>query len=79
MPMQAAAHDRSDYYELSVRMHKKLLDKVTLVVANKIDLPEASPATLKAAFPQHPVVPRGPHAPQPPVDTTPATDSIPPA
>lgn len=28
-----------------------------VIVANKIDLPEASPATLKAAFPQHPVVP----------------------
>jgi GTP-binding protein Era len=28
-----------------------------IIVANKIDLPEASPATLKAAFPQHPVVP----------------------
>ena len=28
-----------------------------IIVANKIDLAEASPATLKAAFPQHPVVP----------------------
>jgi GTPase len=28
-----------------------------IIVANKMDLPEASPATLKAAFPQHPVVP----------------------
>jgi GTPase len=28
-----------------------------VIVANKIDLPEASPATIKAAFPQHPVVP----------------------
>ncbi len=28
-----------------------------VIVANKIDLPEASPATLKTAFPQHPVVP----------------------
>ena len=28
-----------------------------VIVANKIDLPEASPATLKSAFPQHPVVP----------------------
>ena len=28
-----------------------------VIVGNKIDLPEASPATLKAAFPQHPVVP----------------------
>ena len=28
-----------------------------IIVANKIDLPEASPATLKSAFPQHPVVP----------------------
>ncbi len=28
-----------------------------LIVANKIDLPNASPARLKAAFPQHPVVP----------------------
>ncbi len=28
-----------------------------LIVANKIDLPNASPARIKAAFPQHPVVP----------------------
>jgi GTP-binding protein Era len=28
-----------------------------LVAANKIDMEEASPATLKSAFPQHPVVP----------------------
>jgi len=28
-----------------------------IIVANKIDLAEASPATIKAAFPQHPVVP----------------------
>jgi hypothetical protein len=27
-----------------------------LIVANKIDLPEASPARIKAAFPQHPMV-----------------------
>jgi hypothetical protein len=28
-----------------------------LIVANKIDLPAASPARIKSAFPQHPVVP----------------------
>lgn len=28
-----------------------------VIVANKIDLPESSPATIRAAFPQHPVVP----------------------
>lgn len=28
-----------------------------VIAANKIDLPESSPATLKSAFPQHPVVP----------------------
>jgi hypothetical protein len=28
-----------------------------VIVANKIDLEEASPATLKSAFPQHPVIP----------------------
>ncbi len=28
-----------------------------LIAANKIDLPESSPATLRTAFPQHPVVP----------------------
>jgi GTP-binding protein Era len=28
-----------------------------IIVANKVDLPEASPAMLKSAFPQHPVVP----------------------
>ncbi len=28
-----------------------------VIVANKMDLPEASPATIKSAFPQHPVVP----------------------
>jgi GTPase Era involved in 16S rRNA processing len=28
-----------------------------LIAANKIDLEESSPATLKAAFPQHPVIP----------------------
>jgi small GTP-binding protein len=28
-----------------------------LIVANKMDLPDSSPATLKNAFPQHPVVP----------------------
>ncbi len=28
-----------------------------LIVANKTDLPDASPARIKSAFPQHPVVP----------------------
>jgi 50S ribosomal subunit-associated GTPase HflX len=28
-----------------------------LIAANKIDMEESSPATLKSAFPQHPVVP----------------------
>jgi len=28
-----------------------------LIAANKIDLEESSPATLKSAFPQHPVIP----------------------
>jgi 50S ribosomal subunit-associated GTPase HflX len=28
-----------------------------LIAANKIDLEDSSPATLKAAFPQHPVIP----------------------
>ena len=28
-----------------------------LIIANKIDLPEASPARIKGAFPQHPVIP----------------------
>lgn len=28
-----------------------------IIAANKIDAPDASPATLKTAFPQHPVVP----------------------
>ncbi len=28
-----------------------------IIIANKIDLEEASPATIKTAFPQHPVVP----------------------
>lgn len=28
-----------------------------LIVANKIDLPEASPARIRSAFPQHPVIP----------------------
>ena len=28
-----------------------------VIVANKIDLPDASPARLKSAFPQHPVIP----------------------
>ncbi|MDD1671768.1 MAG: 50S ribosome-binding GTPase [Methanomicrobiales archaeon] len=28
-----------------------------IIVANKIDLPDAAPARLKSAFPQHPVVP----------------------
>jgi small GTP-binding protein len=28
-----------------------------LIVANKIDLEESSPATIKTAFPQHPVIP----------------------
>lgn len=28
-----------------------------LIVANKIDLPESSPARIKSAFPQHPLVP----------------------
>jgi signal recognition particle receptor subunit beta len=27
-----------------------------IIVANKIDLPEASPARIRSAFPQHPVV-----------------------
>lgn len=32
-------------------------DLPVLIVGNKIDLPNSSPATLKTAFPQHPVVP----------------------
>jgi len=32
-------------------------DLPILIAANKIDVDEASPATLKSAFPQHPVVP----------------------
>ncbi|MDI6639582.1 MAG: Era-like GTP-binding protein [Methanocellales archaeon] len=28
-----------------------------LIIANKIDLPDASPARIKGAFPQHPVIP----------------------
>jgi hypothetical protein len=32
-------------------------DLPILIAANKIDADEASPATLKSAFPQHPVVP----------------------
>ena len=28
-----------------------------LIAANKIDMEESSPATLKSAFPQHPVIP----------------------
>ena len=35
--------------------------KKVVIAANKIDLPEASPATLKNAFPQHPVVPISAH------------------
>ncbi len=32
-------------------------DLPLLIVANKIDLPTASPARIKSAFPQHPVIP----------------------
>ena len=32
-------------------------DLTILIVANKIDLEKASPATIKTAFPQHPVIP----------------------
>ncbi len=32
-------------------------DLPVLIAANKIDLEESSPATLKSAFPQHPVIP----------------------
>jgi signal recognition particle receptor subunit beta len=28
-----------------------------IIVANKIDLPEAMPARIRSAFPQHPVIP----------------------
>ena len=28
-----------------------------IIVANKIDLPQASPARIRSAFPQHPVIP----------------------
>ena len=28
-----------------------------LIAANKIDLPESSPATIRSAFPQHPLIP----------------------
>jgi signal recognition particle receptor subunit beta len=28
-----------------------------IIVANKIDLPEAAPARIRSAFPQHPVIP----------------------
>jgi small GTP-binding protein len=32
-------------------------DLPVLIVANKIDLEESSPATIKSSFPQHPVIP----------------------
>ena len=31
-------------------------DLPVLIVANKIDLPDAAPARIKSAFPQHPVI-----------------------
>lgn len=52
-----AAEDPFNQVNITILGNLEARRLPVVIVANKVDLPEASPATLKAAFPQHPVVP----------------------
>lgn len=52
-----AAEDPFNQVNITILGNLEARKLPVIIVANKVDLPEASPATIKAAFPQHPVVP----------------------
>lgn len=52
-----AAEDPFNQVNITILGNLEARRLPVVIVANKVDLPEASPATIKAAFPQHPVVP----------------------
>ncbi len=52
-----AAEDPFNQVNITILGNLEARKLPVVIVANKIDLDEASPATLKTAFPQHPVVP----------------------
>jgi GTPase len=52
-----AAEDPFTQFNVTILGNLEARRLPIVIVANKVDLPEASPATIKSAFPQHPVVP----------------------
>jgi small GTP-binding protein len=52
-----AADDPFTQVNITILGNLEARDLPVVIVANKIDLESASPATLKTAFPQHPVIP----------------------
>jgi small GTP-binding protein len=52
-----ATQDPFNQVNVTILGNLESRDLPVLIAANKIDLPESSPATLRNAFPQHPVVP----------------------
>ncbi|MGB1696777.1 MAG: Era-like GTP-binding protein [Thermoplasmatota archaeon] len=52
-----AAEDPFNQVNITILGNLEARKLPVIIVANKVDLPEASPATIKTAFPQHPVVP----------------------
>lgn len=52
-----AAEDPFTQVNVTVVGNMEARELPLLIVANKLDLPDASPARIKSAFPQHPVVP----------------------
>jgi len=52
-----ASLDPFNQVNITILGNLEARDLPVLIVANKIDLENSSPATIKSAFPQHPVVP----------------------
>jgi tRNA U34 5-carboxymethylaminomethyl modifying GTPase MnmE/TrmE len=52
-----ASQDPFNQVNITIIGNLEARDLPVLIVANKIDLEESSPATIKSAFPQHPVIP----------------------
>jgi small GTP-binding protein len=52
-----ASQDPFNQVNITIIGNLQARDLPVLIVANKIDLEESSPATIKSAFPQHPVIP----------------------
>lgn len=52
-----AAEDPFNQVNVTILGNLEARKLPVVIVANKVDLPEASPATIRSAFPQHPVVP----------------------